>query len=114
MWPLARHIGHAFQHYALIPHLTVLQNVAIPCVDPRVGTGRWTCWATWGWLTWPTSTRPAFRAASSSASVIARLLGGDSRVLRPRTLLALDVAARGRLQGELLARSTNWACPPYM
>ena len=57
-------VSMVFQHFGLLPHLTVMQNTCRPRSSASVpATG---C-ARWNWPTWPTAIRSSSRAACASA-----------------------------------------------
>lgn len=96
-----RRIGYVFQHYALFPHLTALQNVAYPLA----GRGEQAA----GLLARMNLAHLADRyphelsGGQQQRVAIARALAAAPRVLLlDEPFSALDVAARQRLQRELL------------
>lgn len=107
-----RRIGYVFQHYALFPHLTALENVAYPLKGPR-GRARAMQLLDRMGLAHLAGQYPGCLSGGQQQRVaIARAVAGEPRVLLlDEPFSALDLAARHRLQGDLLALQRELSLP---
>lgn len=105
-----RRVGYVFQHYALFPHLTALENVAYPLRSAQAGRRRNARAQAMALLEKMHMAHLADRyphqlsGGQQQRVAIARALAADPAVLLlDEPFSALDAALRERLQGELYA-----------
>lgn len=108
----ARRLGYVFQHYALFPHLTALENVAYP-LEGRGGRQRALELLDRMGIPHLADRYPERLSGGQQQRVaIARALAAAPRVLlMDEPFSALDVAARHRLQLDLVALQRELRLP---
>jgi molybdate transport system ATP-binding protein len=98
-----RHIGYVFQHYALFPHLTALQNVAYPLRGPARQAQASDLLERMNLAHLASHYPHELSGGQQQRVAIARALAAAPRVLLlDEPFSALDAGARQRLQSELV------------